>query len=165
MRISSFWTRFLGFMAQKDHETQYFKTFFPFSKKLPPYTLAGFDLTTHRSSLLAERRRRYHKTTPPGQYCKTLFDRFLFLSATFGRNCFIKSAPGPRAQAHQLGGRERRDEAAQRAAQPLQRSRLIWPSPGVNVMKAILGDFLTFFSAKICLKQYHWPRLGPMLRY
>jgi hypothetical protein len=30
------------------------------------YTLAGFDLTTHSSSLLGGRRRRYHKTTPPG---------------------------------------------------------------------------------------------------
>jgi hypothetical protein len=29
-------------------------------KKLPPYTLAGFDLTTHSSSLLGIRRRRYH---------------------------------------------------------------------------------------------------------
>jgi hypothetical protein len=28
--------------------------------KLPPYTLAGFDLTTHSSSLLGCRRRRYH---------------------------------------------------------------------------------------------------------
>jgi hypothetical protein len=27
---------------------------------LPPYTLAGFDLTTHSSSLLGGRRRRYH---------------------------------------------------------------------------------------------------------
>jgi hypothetical protein len=26
---------------------------------------AGFDLTTHSSSLLDGRRRRYHKTTPP----------------------------------------------------------------------------------------------------
>jgi hypothetical protein len=28
--------------------------------KLPPYSLAGFDLTTHSSSLLGGRRRRYH---------------------------------------------------------------------------------------------------------
>jgi hypothetical protein len=32
----------------------------------PTYTLAGFDLTTHSSNLLGGRRRRYHKTTPPG---------------------------------------------------------------------------------------------------
>jgi hypothetical protein len=29
-----------------------------------PYTLAGFELTTHSSSLLGGRRRRYHQTTP-----------------------------------------------------------------------------------------------------
>jgi hypothetical protein len=35
--------------------------FSPLKKvKLPPNTLAGFDLTTHRSSLLGGRRRRYH---------------------------------------------------------------------------------------------------------
>jgi hypothetical protein len=28
-----------------------------------PTTMAGFDLTTHRSSLLGGRRRLYHKTT------------------------------------------------------------------------------------------------------
>jgi hypothetical protein len=28
--------------------------------KLPLYTLAGFDLTTHSSSFLGGRRRRYH---------------------------------------------------------------------------------------------------------
>jgi hypothetical protein len=28
--------------------------------KLPPYTLAGFDLMAHRSSLLCGRLRRYH---------------------------------------------------------------------------------------------------------
>jgi hypothetical protein len=28
--------------------------------KLPPYTLAGFDLTTHSASLLGGRQRRYH---------------------------------------------------------------------------------------------------------
>jgi hypothetical protein len=31
-----------------------------FVKKLTPYTLAGFDLTTHSSSLLNVKRRRYH---------------------------------------------------------------------------------------------------------
>jgi hypothetical protein len=30
----------------------YFFTFFIFLQKLPPYTLSGFDLTTHSSSLL-----------------------------------------------------------------------------------------------------------------
>jgi hypothetical protein len=35
-------------------------------KKPPPYTLAGFDLTTHIFSLLGGR--RYHLTTPPGLY-------------------------------------------------------------------------------------------------
>jgi hypothetical protein len=34
------------------------------SGELPPYTLAGFDLTTHSSSVLGGRQRRYHKTTP-----------------------------------------------------------------------------------------------------
>jgi hypothetical protein len=29
-------------------------------KKLPPYTMAGFNLTTHRSSLICGKRRRYH---------------------------------------------------------------------------------------------------------
>jgi hypothetical protein len=33
---------------------------FSFLLKLPPYTLAGFDLTTCSSSLLGGRRRRYH---------------------------------------------------------------------------------------------------------
>jgi hypothetical protein len=33
---------------------------------LTPYTLAGFDLTTHSSSLLNGKRRRYHWTSPPG---------------------------------------------------------------------------------------------------
>jgi hypothetical protein len=28
--------------------------------KLPTYTLAGFELTTHNSSLLEDRRRQYH---------------------------------------------------------------------------------------------------------
>jgi hypothetical protein len=31
-----------------------------FIKMLPPYTLSGFDLTTHSSSLLGGRHRRYH---------------------------------------------------------------------------------------------------------
>jgi hypothetical protein len=31
-----------------------------FYKKLPPFTRAGIDLTTHSSSLLGGRRRRYH---------------------------------------------------------------------------------------------------------
>jgi hypothetical protein len=33
---------------------------FFFKKKLPPYTLAGFDLATHSSGLFGGRRRRYH---------------------------------------------------------------------------------------------------------
>jgi hypothetical protein len=40
------------------------KKFVFFLKKLPPYTLAGFELTTHSSSLLSGRRRRYHWTMP-----------------------------------------------------------------------------------------------------
>jgi hypothetical protein len=32
-------------------------------KSYLPYTLAGFDLTTHSSSLIGGRRRRYHFTT------------------------------------------------------------------------------------------------------
>jgi hypothetical protein len=35
--------------------------------KLPPNTLAGFDLTTHSSNLLGVSRRRYHSTTRPGR--------------------------------------------------------------------------------------------------
>jgi hypothetical protein len=35
-------------------------------KKLPPYTTAGLDLTTHSFSLHGGRRRRYHQTMPPG---------------------------------------------------------------------------------------------------
>jgi hypothetical protein len=31
-----------------------------FMKKLPPYALAGFDITTHRSRLLGVRQRQYH---------------------------------------------------------------------------------------------------------
>jgi hypothetical protein len=31
-----------------------------FDKKLPPYTLTGFDLKTRSSSLLCDRWRRYH---------------------------------------------------------------------------------------------------------
>jgi hypothetical protein len=30
------------------------------STKLPPYTLAGFDLTTHSYNVLGGKRRRYH---------------------------------------------------------------------------------------------------------
>jgi hypothetical protein len=33
---------------------------FFFLKKRPPYTLSGFDLSTHTSNLLGGRRRRYH---------------------------------------------------------------------------------------------------------
>jgi hypothetical protein len=36
-----------------------------FFQKLPPYTLAGFDLTTHSSSLLGGRRWRYHYVCRP----------------------------------------------------------------------------------------------------
>jgi hypothetical protein len=40
--------------------TAFLFIYFFISKKLPPYTLAGFDLTTHSSSLLGGRRRLYH---------------------------------------------------------------------------------------------------------
>jgi hypothetical protein len=41
--------------------------------KLPPYTVVGFDLTTHSSSLLDGKRRRYHWTTPPGKQLLSSF--------------------------------------------------------------------------------------------
>jgi hypothetical protein len=40
-------------------------SFFPVFLKSTTHTLAGFDLTTHISSLLDGRRRRYQQTTPP----------------------------------------------------------------------------------------------------
>jgi hypothetical protein len=64
-------------------------------KILPLYTLAGFDLLTHSSSLLDGRRRRYHLTTPPGHnlmlcsnICRVVHTHRVLIS--FGRNLRTK---------------------------------------------------------------------------
>jgi hypothetical protein len=64
-------------------------TFVLFSKKLPPYTPAGFDLTTLRSKVLGGRRRQYRllnkwdSSQSRGAYVMiTIFGDFLQFSAT-----------------------------------------------------------------------------------
>jgi hypothetical protein len=57
--------------------------------KLPPYTPAGFDLTTHSSNLLGGRRRQYHKTTPPGR--KNEFLKYTYLGHVRRRLVYIVS--------------------------------------------------------------------------
>jgi hypothetical protein len=41
--------------------------------KLPPYTLAGFDLTTHSSRLLCDRRRPRRHEIVGNYFCKQKF--------------------------------------------------------------------------------------------
>jgi hypothetical protein len=50
-------------------------TYLNFFLKLPPYTLAGFNLTIHSASLLDGKRRRFLLSSPPGHNIHTYLRR------------------------------------------------------------------------------------------